>query len=253
MKLRDFDNYIFDMDGTFWWWTQIIPGAAETVRQLKKQGKEIYFITNNCVLTRVGFVKKLRGFGVETDTDHIINPFLVAAKLFKGKRVLVIGEGIKSELSRVGARVVKKGGDAVLVSEDRHTTYEKLALATEAVWKGAKGYKTAMGGVWFIDRKNRVPGAGAIAAALEEATRREFELIGKPSAHLARIIRAYKFKPEKTLMIGDELGSDVALGKRLGFATALVLTGRDTLNDCRNAKKEDRPDFVLKSMAAIIK
>jgi ribonucleotide monophosphatase NagD (HAD superfamily) len=67
------------------------------------------------------------------------------------------------------------------------------------------------------------------------------------------LIRSMGLTPKKTLMVGDEMSSDVALGKKLGFKTALVLTGRDSLADYRKAKKKDRPDFVLKSMKELIK
>jgi HAD superfamily hydrolase (TIGR01450 family) len=250
---RDFDNYIFDLDGTVWWWTELVPGAAETVDRLRCAGKNVHFITNNCILTRAEFVKKLHGLGIETDKEHIINPSIIAARLLKGKRAFVIGEGLVADLDAAGVRMVDSGATAVIVSEDTHVDYRKMTRAADNVFAGAKGYKTAAGGVWFVGRNRRVPGTGAFAAGLELCTRTQFELLGKPSGHMARLIRTLKLKPRKTLIVGDEISSDVALGKKLKFSTALVLTGRDSLKDYRAAKKKDRPDFVLKSMADIIK
>jgi len=252
MLADKFDNFIFDLDGTVWWWTQPVPGAAKAVKRLQAAGKDVYFITNNCVLTQDGFVKKLRAFGIRTDTAHIINPIETSIGLFRGKKVFVIGEGILQDLRAGGVKLVRSGATAVIVSEDRHVTYGKLADATQAVWEGAKGYKTAAGGVWSMGRKKTL-GAGAIAAALEAATRQEFELLGKPSEHMVRFVKRLKLNPRKTLIVGDEMGSDVALGKRLGYKTALVLTGRDNMNDYRKAAKKERPDYVLKSMADITK
>jgi ribonucleotide monophosphatase NagD (HAD superfamily) len=51
--------------------------------------------------------------------------------------------------------------------------------------------------------------------------------------------------------VGDRLETDMAMGKKAGMATALVLTGvttRETLQ-----KSRIRPDFVWESIAEIIK
>lgn len=248
-KFSKFDNFIFDLDGTFWYWTELIPKAREVFQVLKKSGKNVHFLTNNTILTREGFAKKLRNFGVETNSSRIINPSLVAVKLFKNKKVLCVAEGLATELRRAGIKVADSKPDVVVVSEDRSLTFDKLARASEAVTNGAKFYKTAVGGVWIYGKK-RLPGTGAIAASIEMCSGRRAELIGKPSDYMKNIIKKMKLNPEKTIVFGDEHESDVVFGNSLGFKTVLVLTGRDKRLAARG---EEKPKMVLRSIADILK
>lgn len=252
-RFDKFENFIFDLDGTLWWWSELVPGAAEVVRELKAHDKQIWYITNNCVLTRAAFVRKLASFRIKTDVSRILNPSLIAVELLKEKSTYVIGEGIIRELKRAKIKLTRKKPEAILVAEDRKINFRKLVLAVNALTAGAEGYKTAYGGTWFISRHKRVPGTGALAAAIEKCARKELEVIGKPSTRMLNLIKSLGLKAEKTILFGDELNSDIAFGNKLGFKTVFVLTGRDTLEDYKHTGANCTPDFILNSVADIIK
>lgn len=42
-----YDNFIFDCDGVIWQADQQIGTAFETIEELERQGKNVYFVTNN--------------------------------------------------------------------------------------------------------------------------------------------------------------------------------------------------------------
>jgi len=250
-RFERFDNFLFDLDGTVWLWSELIPKVDKVMKNLEKLGKNVFFITNNCLLTRVGFAKKLQSFNIKIETEKIINPTLAAIKLLKGKTVYCIGEGIITELRRAKIRVREKANN-VLVSDDRKVTYDKLAKACNLVEDGANFYKTASGGVWVVKGK-RFPGTGAIAAVIELTIGKEAELIGKPSKHMLNILESFKFNPAKTILFGDECDSDIKLGNILNFKTVLVLTGKHKERDYLKARGFEAPDIVLKSVANILK
>lgn len=251
-RFQNFDNFIFDLDGTVWKWTELIPGAIKVFQVLRRYDKNIFFLTNNTLLTREGFVKKLQNFEIDAVFNQVINPAIAAVNLFAGKKVFCIAEGLVTELRKARIKVVEHGAEAVVVAEDRTFTYDKLAKACNAIFSGAKFYKTAEGGVWFYGKK-RLPGAGAIAAPIELCTGKCGELLGKPSCHMVKIIKQLNLKPEKTVLLGDECTSDIVFGNKLGFTTALVLTGRDSEKDYLLAKGECEPRLLLKSIAEIVK
>lgn len=250
-KFAGFDNFLFDLDGTVWRWTELIPGVLKVFQILKRMEKNILFVTNNVLLTREGFAKKLQNFGVSTRAQQIINPSLVAVQVCKGKKVFCLGEGLITELRKEKIRTVDAKPDVVLIGEDRTITYDKLAKASQFA-ETAKFYKTAIGGV-FIYGNKKLPGTGAIAKAVEFTCGKEAELIGKPSKYMQNILRELKLEPEKTILFGDECNSDIALGNRLGFRTVLVLSGRDTEGDYLAARGESEPSMVLKSIAEIMR
>lgn len=49
-------------------------------------------------------------------------------------------------------------------------------------------------------------------------------------------------KPEKCLMIGDRLGSDIAFGNNCGMKTLLVLSGASTLQEVEIKRKSTNSD-----------
>lgn len=250
-RFKGFDNFLFDLDGTVWLWTELIPRVDKVIETLEELRKNIFFMTNNCLLTRVGFAKKLQGFGIKAETEKIINPSLAAIKLFKGKTVYCIGEGMVTELRRAKIRVRDKA-DNVLVSDDRTVTYDKLAKACNLVEDGANFYKTASGGVWVVKRK-RLPGTGAIASVIELTIGKEAELIGKPSKYMLSVLESFKLDPVKTVLFGDECDSDIKIGNILDFKTVLVLTGKHKERDYLKARGFEEPNIVLKSIANILK
>jgi 4-nitrophenyl phosphatase len=101
-----------------------------------------------------------------------------------------------------------------------------------------------------------VPGGGAIVAAVATAAGREPVTVGKPSAELAEIIlsrQGLASTPERVLMVGDRLDTDVRFGRSQGMRTLLVRTG--ATDDAALAACEDgcRPEFVADSVAALLR
>ena len=89
--------------------------------------------------------------------------------------------------------------------------------------------------------------------AIEGATGKKVEtVVGKPFDIMLEVtVEALGLKPEFCLLVGDRLETDIAMGKRAGMTTALVLTGitdRETL-----LHSSIQPDFVWESVAEIIK
>jgi 4-nitrophenyl phosphatase len=66
-------------------------------------------------------------------------------------------------------------------------------------------------------------GAGSIISALETCSGRTPIVTGKPSLWFVEFVRKLVGNvPEKCLMIGDRLDTDVAFGLLAGFKTMLV-------------------------------
>jgi HAD superfamily hydrolase (TIGR01450 family) len=253
MRFRKFDTFIFDLDGTVWKWDRLVPGARDVIARLKAEGKRVLFITNNTILSQLGLVKKLWRFDVDAKYDDVITPAAAAAKLFKrmkkGESVLVLGKGLREDMESRGVRTTNRvTANYVLVGHDIKFDYMKLMTASAALQRGARLYTTARGR-YFTVGNDMWPGTGVITTAIEYASGKTAELLGKPSKHMMRVIKsAVKSKPGRTVLIGDESAADVRIGKDLGYKTVLVRTGVDAKARIRGRL---RPDAVLKSVASI--
>jgi hypothetical protein len=60
---RRYDGYVFDLDGTLYLGDDLIPGAAETVEQLRAGGARAIFPTSNPRRLPVAYADQLRGLG----------------------------------------------------------------------------------------------------------------------------------------------------------------------------------------------
>ena len=93
--------------------------------------------------------------------------------------------------------------------------------------------------------------AGSIISALEKRTHRKLELhFGKPSEFMFNEIKdRLKLDPARTLLIGDRVETDIAMGNKFGIDTVLVETG---VKNFINGLNGFSPTYQLKSVFDII-
>ncbi len=89
-------------------------------------------------------------------------------------------------------------------------------------------------------------------AAVEAVTGQAVEVVvGKPSPIILDVALEYLgVTARDCVIVGDRLETDIAMGKRLGLATVLVLTGVTCAGDPRIA--ETAPDLVLPSIRELV-
>jgi ribonucleotide monophosphatase NagD (HAD superfamily) len=89
-------------------------------------------------------------------------------------------------------------------------------------------------------------------AAVEAVTGRTVELVvGKPSPIILEVaLAALGVTPAECVIVGDRLETDMVMGRRLGLATVLVLSGVTRPDDPRIT--EVGPDLVLPSIRELI-
>ncbi|MEM3453245.1 MAG: HAD-IIA family hydrolase, partial [Candidatus Hadarchaeum sp.] len=231
---------ILDMDGVIYRGNRPIEGAARAVAFLRGLGKKVVFLTNNSENSRAYYVQKLRRMEIPVGEKDVITSGQIAADYIRRRdpqaKVFVIGgEGLVEEISSAGLRLVPPEKAAYLVvGIDQSLTYEKLKDGLRALLSGAKFIATNLDRVYPTEH-GFLPGAGAIVAALERSSgRRPDVVIGKPSPHMILyVLRSLRTKPGETVIIGDQIETDIKAGKRTGLFTILVLSGVATEEDVR--------------------
>jgi ribonucleotide monophosphatase NagD (HAD superfamily) len=79
------------------------------------------------------------------------------------------------------------------------------------------------------------PGTGAIVAALEYATDREAQIVGKPDPQMFRTALD-RLGPGRALVVGDRIESDLSGAAAAGLDAAIVLTGVSTRSEAEAAR-----------------
>jgi len=113
LSLAQLDGFIFDLDGTLYIGDALLPGAAQTVAELRRQGKRTLFVTNKPVDSRITYAAKLTKLGIPaTPEDVITSAFVLAHYLAHHEPTLcyyVLGEpNFRNELRGHGLTVVEE-------------------------------------------------------------------------------------------------------------------------------------------------
>ena len=250
-------GWLFDLDGTVYRGEAPIPGAAETIAALRADGRRVAFLSNKPLATRADYAAKLTRLGIPTVADDVISSSLVLARhlrrLDAGAPVFVIGEPpLVAELSahgfeaRTDARV-----RWVVIAFDRTFDYAKLNTALQAVRGGARLIATNPDRTCPTET-GEIPDCAGMIAAVEAVTGVRVEVIvGKPSPLMLEMaLERLGLPARECAVVGDRIETDVVMGKRLGLATVLVLSGVTRADDPRIA--EVAPDAVLGSIGELV-
>lgn len=244
---------LLDVDGVLHVSGDPIPGAADAVARLRRQGHSLRFVTNNSTRPRAVLADELRGLGFELDEDEIQTTPRAAARELAGKRVFaLVMAAIVPDLE--GIELVGEQADAVLLGGCDETaepnqvfSYMNLGRAFEELQMGADFYCLHKN-KWWQTSRGQMLDAGAFVAGLEYATGIDATVLGKPSpAYFAAALDALNAEPELTWMVSDDVEADVRGAQLFGMRTALVRTGKfrpETLESSGLV-----PEIVLSSLA----
>ncbi|PMP73006.1 MAG: HAD family hydrolase, partial [Chloroflexus aggregans] len=91
-----YDGYIFDLDGTIYLGDILLPGVAELLVTLRREGRRIVFLSNNPTKTRRQYAERLRRLGIDADEHEIVNSSAVMVEWLlanaPGAPLFVVGE-----------------------------------------------------------------------------------------------------------------------------------------------------------------
>ncbi len=255
-ELKNYEAIFVDMDGVIVMSNRLIPGAAEGLRGLGEFG-ELYILSNNSTKSREKFAERLADLGLEFEAGGIINSAYVLARYVMELRgitkAFVVGEeGLDRELEEVGHRIVEpKESEIIAVGMDRGITYDKLDRALTGLLYGARLYATNSDKT-FPTQDGEAPGAGASVGAMRGMGFEPEKIVGKPSKVAAEVAMevAGVDEPDKCLVVGDRLETDILMANREGMDSALVLTGVETRESAENS--DIKPTYVFEDLRDLV-
>ena len=257
MNLLSKKLFVFDMDGTIYLGGKPFDFAVDFICYLRKIGKKVLFFTNNSSHTHDFYMDKLSRLGFCPQEDEICTSADVALDFLSchrpGKKVyLLANDGVKAELQKGGMALgTATDADIVLSAFDTELTYEKLSAACRLIAGGAEFLSTHPD-FNCPTEDGFIPDCGAINAFIEASTGERPKYFGKPYGETKDMIcRHSGVLPEEMCVFGDRLYTDIALGKRHGILSVLVLTGETTTEMLASAAPEERPDLVFPSLREV--
>lgn len=260
-RLRDKNLFIFDLDGTVYLGSRPFDFAIRYINRLRAAGRRVLFFTNNASHTGTFYYTKLSSLGFSPIQGEIMTAGDVTVEFLlrerAGKYVYLLGTSdLRRDFRSRGIRLVTDDeiddgarADIVVSSFDTELTYARLTNAVKLIRGGAEYLCTHPDAVCPTE-DGFIPDSGAIASAITTATGTTPRFFGKPYRETVdMILAATGTRASDAVVFGDRVYTDIALGRRAGILSCLVLTGETTESMLTAVDGDSMPDVVLPSLA----
>ncbi len=237
---------LLDLDGVLYVGNQVINGAAQAVQRLHDAGIKVAGVTNTTTQAKHSVAQKLQKLGIPLDEQHLFTPAsLVKTYIGNNTARLYIRDDLHTDLQVTQSStkpdyiVMGDIGGLGYPPQVLHEIFlhlmqgaDLLALHKNRFWQKEDGLHLDLG-TWV--------------AALEYASGKQAKVFGKPSQDFfLHICRQLNVSPAQTLMVGDDIESDILGAQQAGLQTALVQTGKYNASFVQQTGVQ--PDILLQSI-----
>lgn len=229
-----------------------LPHAGDAVRALNGLAVPVRFVTNIDSVRVSTIVDRLQSAGIPVQPNEVFTPVAVALRFLERQSRprchLLLPDEIACDFEPF--RASNGRADYVLVGDCREGfTYERLNEAFRYLESGAS-LLALQKGRYFLSPSGPTLDTGAFVSALEYASGTQAHVFGKPSTELLRLaIVDVGCDPFDVVVVGDDVGSDIASAHAVGARSVLVRTGKFSLSQLEQS--ELKPDLLIDSVADV--
>jgi HAD superfamily hydrolase (TIGR01458 family) len=246
------EGVCLDLAGVLYEGDTAVPGAVAAVDRLRAAGLPLRFLTNSTRRPRRAILARLAALGFDVAPEELFTPATAAMARLRAEGLqphLLIHPNLAEDF----AGAPEAGKRAVVVGDaGPFFDFQRLNAAFRELDRGAVFLALAANRVFRDADGARSMDAGAFVAALEYATGREAEVIGKPArAYFHAACASMGLAPERVVMVGDDAEADVAGALKAGLGAALLVrTGKYSADD--EARVSPSPSAVLADIGAAV-
>ncbi|MEZ4649907.1 MAG: HAD-IIA family hydrolase [Candidatus Eisenbacteria bacterium] len=241
---------ISDIDGVILHNNALIDGAERYIAKIQESGLKYLFLTNYPSQTRKDLKNRIANAGVDLPEEAFYTSAMATAAFLArqdGRKAYVIGDAaLTHELYNVGFLITDIDPDFVVVGETKSYNWEMIQKASWFIMNGARFIGTNPD----VAGPKGFPACGALCAPIERITGKRPFFVGKPSAWMMRAaLNAVDSHSEESIIVGDNLNTDILAGVQAGMDTVLVLSGYSSADDLD--KVPFRPTHVFEKAGDI--
>ncbi|CAL1539199.1 unnamed protein product [Lymnaea stagnalis] len=229
---RQIRAVLIDLSGTLHVEDDATPGALEALTKLQSRNNlHIKFVTNTTKESKNVLIKRLHKIGFKVEQKDIYTSLSAARKLIDDRKLrpffmidrkaMEDFEGVSSEDPNV----------VVIGLAPDEFNYRNMNTAMRLIQSGAT--LIAIHKARYYKRGDGLAlGPGPFVAALEYATDKTAEVVGKPDASFfLSSISDIDCDTSQCVMIGDDVRDDIGGAQAVGMLGILVKTGKYTEGD----------------------
>ena len=246
-----------DIDGTLYFKGKPIPGAIETIDELREKKIKLIFFTNTDSKTPRNIYKLLKEYGFKLNEGEIFTP-LVALKEFLSNNLdckvyLVATEEVQDEFKDFHLIKRDEVPDFVIIS-DFHDNWDvnRLNNAFKYVIKYNAKLLGTQGNKYFLDVNGEpVIDTGSFVQMIALAANVSPIIFGKPSKeYFKQALNRIELPASKVIVIGDDIESDIQGAHNANLRGFLVKTGKGEFYEC--SEKDIKPYKIIDSINSIL-
>lgn len=229
-ETTDKKNYLIDMDGVLVRGQEPIDGAVAFIERLREGGHKFMVLTNNPLYTPRDLSYRLRVTGLDIEPERIYTSAMATAQFLRLQKpagtAYVVGEsGLTHAIHEIGYVITDRDPDYMVLGETHAYSIDQVTIAIRLVAAGAHFIATNPDKSGPSEH-GIVPACGAMAALIAQASGRKPLFIGKPNPLMMRLAMNHLgVHSENTIMIGDNMETDIIAGVQAGLGTILTLSG----------------------------
>ena len=225
---------LLDLQGVLYEAGTPFDGAVRTVAHFNDAGLQVRFLTNTTTRPLHAIAEHMREMGFVIDDREVFTPVIAARGVLDERGLIRVHLAAEPALAEdfAGYDLCDDNPEAIVLGD----------LANAFSWERLNDLFTMMrdGAVLIALHKNRYCrrgdglglDLGPFVAALEYATREEAVVVGKPSPTFFQMaLRDMQVAAGETVMVGDDIDSDIGGGDDAGLITVQVRTGKYTVGD----------------------
>lgn len=258
--IDSYDAAFFDLDGVIYLGPRAVTGAVGALRELRRRGIRVVYVTNNAAREAEVVIEQLTGLGFEADGGNVLTSAQVAVaglidQLPAGAKVLSAGsENLANLLRHAGFDVVGSATDspaAVVQGYNPDLSWRLLDEVALAIQGGARWFATNDDASRPTDR-GLVPGVGGALAVVGLVVGGTPAVFGKPfRPMLAEAER--RSKAQHPIFVGDRLDTDISGACNAGMDSLLVFSGAHGKRDLVAAAPGERPTHIGANVSALLR
>lgn len=249
---HEIGGVLFDLDGVFYVGDKLIPGALETLDQLRDREIPHCFITNTTTKSSVELQAKLHGFGIPCKREQLISAPVATARYLEASGVercfFAVNPSVMDDFSAF--QEDKQQPQAVVLGDiGERWSYALLDKIFQYLLGGATLVAMHRNKYWQKSGGLHID-IGAFVAGLEYVADTTAVITGKPAEAFFQAALAYLgVGRQQAVLVGDDILSDIGGAQSAGIRAALVKTGK--YRDELVAKSGITPDWIIPSIAAL--
>jgi NagD protein len=249
--------FLVDLDGTTYIDEALTRGARELVATLGDRGWPHLFLSNNSSRSGDAYVERLGRLGIEAAREQVMTSGDATIEYLRRRTehrsVCLIGTPeLEADFRAAGFELASDDPDCVVIGFDTTLTFAKLERACAQLFAG-KPYFATHPDKTCITARGLIPDIAAIIAGCEAVTGRRPKIIGKPEREIVDVaLEILGARPEETAIIGDQLDTDMTMGRSHGLVSVLVMTGETTAEKLAAWPAAGRPDVIVDDLAALL-